>query len=262
MLAALRRALLAAQYLHGHPDRHTLDLFQTPCSPHSTPPHNPETRVHLRVPETPAYRLTCEDAAPGGPGTGCWSDQLRCCGSVENPLLLVEVNGPRPGRRVGADAGAVALALLSPVVGRLSDRLSVRPPILAGLGDHVARGPVPLDVRRRCSPSRPPAWPASSRPPATTRPTPPSEAGLGWASSRAGRSSSARGRGAGAHRGCAGRPTGDRRRGPEPAVRLRRRSLRRRLPGDGPCPGRRPSRRVRAADHAGDLGRVSPTGPR
>jgi hypothetical protein len=27
MLAALRRALLAAQYLHGHPDRHTLDLF-------------------------------------------------------------------------------------------------------------------------------------------------------------------------------------------------------------------------------------------
>jgi hypothetical protein len=27
MLAALRRALLAAPYLHGHPDRHTLDLF-------------------------------------------------------------------------------------------------------------------------------------------------------------------------------------------------------------------------------------------
>jgi hypothetical protein len=27
MLAALRRALLAAQYLHGRPDRHTLDLF-------------------------------------------------------------------------------------------------------------------------------------------------------------------------------------------------------------------------------------------
>jgi hypothetical protein len=27
MLAALRRALLAAQYQHGHPDRHTLDLF-------------------------------------------------------------------------------------------------------------------------------------------------------------------------------------------------------------------------------------------
>jgi hypothetical protein len=57
----------------------------------------PETRVHLRVPETPAYRLTCEGAAPGGPGTGCWSDQLRCYGSVENPLLLVEVNGPSPG---------------------------------------------------------------------------------------------------------------------------------------------------------------------
>jgi hypothetical protein len=27
MLAALRRALLAAQYQHGHPDQHTLDLF-------------------------------------------------------------------------------------------------------------------------------------------------------------------------------------------------------------------------------------------
>lgn len=27
MLASLRRALLAAQYQHGHPDQHTLDLF-------------------------------------------------------------------------------------------------------------------------------------------------------------------------------------------------------------------------------------------
>ena len=27
MLAALRRALLAAQYRHGHPDQHTCDLF-------------------------------------------------------------------------------------------------------------------------------------------------------------------------------------------------------------------------------------------
>jgi hypothetical protein len=27
MLAALRRALLAAPYQRGHPDRHTLDLF-------------------------------------------------------------------------------------------------------------------------------------------------------------------------------------------------------------------------------------------
>jgi hypothetical protein len=27
MLASLRRALLAAQYRHGHPDQHTLDLF-------------------------------------------------------------------------------------------------------------------------------------------------------------------------------------------------------------------------------------------
>ena len=27
MLAALRRALLTAQYQHGHPDQHTLDLF-------------------------------------------------------------------------------------------------------------------------------------------------------------------------------------------------------------------------------------------
>jgi len=27
MLGSLRRALLAAQYQHGHPDQHTLDLF-------------------------------------------------------------------------------------------------------------------------------------------------------------------------------------------------------------------------------------------
>ena len=27
MLASLRRALLAAEYRHGHPDQHSLDLF-------------------------------------------------------------------------------------------------------------------------------------------------------------------------------------------------------------------------------------------
>jgi hypothetical protein len=37
MLAGLRRALLAAQYRHGHPDQHTLNLFPMCCSPCSSP---------------------------------------------------------------------------------------------------------------------------------------------------------------------------------------------------------------------------------
>jgi DHA2 family metal-tetracycline-proton antiporter-like MFS transporter len=51
------------------------------------------------------------------------------------PLLLVEVNGLSPGAAgLVLTPGAVALALLSPVAGRRSDRLGVRPPIVAGLG--------------------------------------------------------------------------------------------------------------------------------
>jgi DHA2 family metal-tetracycline-proton antiporter-like MFS transporter len=51
------------------------------------------------------------------------------------PLLLVEVNGLSPGAAgLVLTPGAVALALLSPVAGRLSDRLGVKAPIVAGLG--------------------------------------------------------------------------------------------------------------------------------
>jgi MFS transporter, DHA2 family, metal-tetracycline-proton antiporter len=50
------------------------------------------------------------------------------------PLLLVEVNDLSP-RNAGfvLTPGAVALALLSPLTGRLSDRVGVRPPIVTGL---------------------------------------------------------------------------------------------------------------------------------
>lgn len=50
------------------------------------------------------------------------------------PLLLVEVNDLSP-RDAGfvLTPGAAALALLSPMTGRLSDRVGVRPPIVAGL---------------------------------------------------------------------------------------------------------------------------------
>ena len=42
----LRRALLAAEYRHGHPGTSTSSTYsQTCCSASSTPPHNPETRV-------------------------------------------------------------------------------------------------------------------------------------------------------------------------------------------------------------------------
>ncbi len=50
------------------------------------------------------------------------------------PLLLVEVNGLLPSAAgLVLTPGAVALAILSPLSGRLSDRIGVRTPILAGL---------------------------------------------------------------------------------------------------------------------------------
>jgi len=49
-------------------------------------------------------------------------------------LLVVEVNKLTPGAAgLVLTPGAVALAILSPVTGRLSDRIGVRPPIVAGL---------------------------------------------------------------------------------------------------------------------------------
>jgi len=50
------------------------------------------------------------------------------------PLLLVEVNGLSAGAAgLALTPGAVALAILSPLSGRLSDRIGVRIPILTGL---------------------------------------------------------------------------------------------------------------------------------
>jgi MFS transporter, DHA2 family, metal-tetracycline-proton antiporter len=50
------------------------------------------------------------------------------------PLLVVEVNGLSPGAAgLVLTPGAVALAILSPLTGRLSDRVGVRPLIVAGL---------------------------------------------------------------------------------------------------------------------------------
>jgi DHA2 family metal-tetracycline-proton antiporter-like MFS transporter len=50
------------------------------------------------------------------------------------PLLLVEVNGLSPGAAgLVLTPGAVALAILSPMTGRFSDRIGVRAPIVAGL---------------------------------------------------------------------------------------------------------------------------------
>jgi MFS transporter, DHA2 family, metal-tetracycline-proton antiporter len=50
------------------------------------------------------------------------------------PLLLIEVNGLSAGASgITLKPGAVALAILSPMTGRLSDRIGVRPPIVAGL---------------------------------------------------------------------------------------------------------------------------------
>jgi len=53
---------------------------------------------------------------------------------VLTPLLLIEVNGLSAGAAgLALTPGAVALALLSPLSGRLSDRIGVRTPIVAGL---------------------------------------------------------------------------------------------------------------------------------
>ncbi len=50
------------------------------------------------------------------------------------PLLLIEVNGLSPAAAgLVLTPGAAALAILSPMTGGLSDRIGVRPPILAGL---------------------------------------------------------------------------------------------------------------------------------
>ena len=50
------------------------------------------------------------------------------------PLLVVEANGLSPGvAGLVLTPGAVALAILSPLSGRLSDRVGVRPPIVAGI---------------------------------------------------------------------------------------------------------------------------------
>ena len=50
------------------------------------------------------------------------------------PLLLVEVNGLSAGAAgIALTPGALALAVLSPLTGRLSDRVGARPPIVAGL---------------------------------------------------------------------------------------------------------------------------------
>lgn len=50
------------------------------------------------------------------------------------PLLIIEVNTLSPGvAGLVLTPGAVALALLSPLAGRLSDRIGVRPPIVTGL---------------------------------------------------------------------------------------------------------------------------------
>ncbi|MGI8860246.1 MAG: MFS transporter [Rubrobacteraceae bacterium] len=53
---------------------------------------------------------------------------------IFTPLLLVEVNGlSAAAAGLALTPGAVALALLSPLSGRLSDRIGVKTPILAGL---------------------------------------------------------------------------------------------------------------------------------
>ena len=53
---------------------------------------------------------------------------------VLTPLLLIEANGLSAGAAgLALTPGAVALALLSPVSGRLSDRIGVKKPIVAGL---------------------------------------------------------------------------------------------------------------------------------
>ncbi|MDQ3509717.1 MAG: MFS transporter [Actinomycetota bacterium] len=55
------------------------------------------------------------------------------------PLLISDVNGLSPGvAGLVLTPGAIALAILSPMTGRLSDRIGVKKPILAGLAAMLA----------------------------------------------------------------------------------------------------------------------------
>jgi MFS family permease len=65
---------------------------------------------------------------------GFFSELVNVAALVFVPLLVVEVNGLSPGAAgLVLTPGAVALAVLSPLSGRLSDRIGVRIPIVAGL---------------------------------------------------------------------------------------------------------------------------------
>jgi MFS transporter, DHA2 family, metal-tetracycline-proton antiporter len=65
---------------------------------------------------------------------GFFSNLANLSALVFVPLLVVEVNGLSPGAAgLVLTPGAAALAILSPLTGRLSDRVGVRPPIVAGL---------------------------------------------------------------------------------------------------------------------------------
>jgi DHA2 family metal-tetracycline-proton antiporter-like MFS transporter len=67
-------------------------------------------------------------------GVGFFSMLANLSALVFVPLLLVEVNGLSAGAAgLVLTPGAVALAILSPLTGRLSDHVGVRPPIVVGL---------------------------------------------------------------------------------------------------------------------------------
>ncbi len=174
---------------------------------------------------------------------------------VVTPLLLVQANGlPAGAAGLALTPGAIALALLSPLSGRLSDRIGVRPPIVAGLAAMAlamlfisavaGAGAVVVSVGMLGaavgfafvqSPSRTP-------PPARFRRR---RSAAAWASSRAWSSSE------GGWRGSPGRvprrPRRGRRRGHQPPLRLRRRPVLRHLPGGGACARRGPGRGARPA---------------
>jgi DHA2 family metal-tetracycline-proton antiporter-like MFS transporter/DHA2 family florfenicol/chloramphenicol resistance protein-like MFS transporter len=65
---------------------------------------------------------------------GFFSELANVSALVFVPLLVVEVNGLSPGAAgLVLTPGAVTMAILSPLAGRLSDRIGVRTSILAGL---------------------------------------------------------------------------------------------------------------------------------
>jgi DHA2 family metal-tetracycline-proton antiporter-like MFS transporter len=67
-------------------------------------------------------------------GVGFFSMLANLSVLVFVPLLLIGVNGLSPGAAgLVLTPGAVALAIFSPLTGRLSDRIGVRTPIVAGL---------------------------------------------------------------------------------------------------------------------------------